>query len=66
MSLCGTRAHIGREKLKPKDENHEEEGIGWSPKQYFAFIIAMFQTVLLPILLLIVLFFVLAVLVGYI
>lgn len=65
MSLCGTRAHIGREKLK-SNENHEEEGIGWSPKQYFAFIIAMFQTVLLPILLLIVLFFVLAVLVGYI
>ncbi|MFQ6124642.1 MAG: hypothetical protein ACE5R6_08575 [Candidatus Heimdallarchaeota archaeon] len=52
--------------MNQKENKQEEESIGWSPKQYLAFIIALFQTVLLPILLLIVLFFVLAVLVGYI
>ncbi|MFQ5821418.1 MAG: hypothetical protein ACE5I5_15645 [Candidatus Heimdallarchaeota archaeon] len=46
------------------NEKRDEEGIGWKPKQYIAFIIAMFQTVLLPILLLIALFFVLVLFIG--
>lgn len=65
MPLCRARTHIEREKLK-SDENHEEEGIGWSRTQYLAFVIAMFQTVLLPVLVLMALFFVLAVIFGYI
>ncbi len=64
MPLCRARTYIEREKLK-SDEN-QEEGIGWSRTQYLAFVIAMFQTVLLPVLALMALFFVLAVIVGYI
>jgi len=46
------------------DENIEKEVIKWSLKQYIAFIIALFQTVLLPLLVIMVLFFILAVLVS--
>ncbi|MFX0200202.1 MAG: hypothetical protein ACFFCW_29130 [Candidatus Hodarchaeota archaeon] len=47
------------------NEKRDEEGIGWGPKQYLAFVIALLQTVLLPILLLIVVFFVLVWFIGY-
>jgi len=51
--------------MKPEKEDQEED-IGWSSKQYLAFFIALLQTILLPTLVIIVFFIVLALFIGHI